>query len=418
MSGDIYRRCGCRDAAGKPYPALPDRPSPQAKAKACPKLLSDPKHGSYGYAISGGVDPVTGKRRQPRKMGFRTKAEAQKERAAALTEVTSGRWKGHQTVTVAEYLNSWLDRVSSKLRPSTVNMYRRYVRDDIVPALGRVRLAELRRAQVDKFIRDLEKAGRGATTIRRIHATLSSALSTAETLDLVDYNAASKVALPSARKIKIAVWEPSVANVFLQKAAEYRLGPLFELAVHSGLRRGEICGLRWSDVDLDRRELAVRVQLTQLSSGTLEGPIKTDEGQDRVVSLGDEAVEALMVWKLRQDMERDALGRAYVESGRVFTYETGQQLLPQYVTRTFLSIAEAAGVPRIRFHDLRHLHASLLIAAGVPLAVISKRLGHTTISVTSDLYGHLLRDANRQAAEAVSALLANPSAHIAPAQRS
>ena len=226
---------------------------------------------------------------------------------------------------------------------------------------------------------------------------------------MVDFNAASKAALPTVKKKRTTLWEPSVVNVFLDKAGGHRLGPLFELDVHTGLRRGEICGLRWSDVDIDRRELTVRVQLTQLSSGALEGPIKTDEGQDRVVSLGAEAVEALMLWKLRQDMERHTWGSAYVESGRVFTYQDGSQLLPQYVSRTFIALAKAAAVPKMRFHDLRHLHASLLITAGVPLAVISKRLGHTTISVTSDLYGHLLREADQQAADAMSALLANPS---------
>ncbi|WP_158862013.1 site-specific integrase [Leifsonia sp. AG29] len=406
MSSDIYRRCGCRDAAGKLYPPLPDRASADAKARTCPRLLSDPKHGSWGYAISGGVDPATGKRVQPRKMGFATKAEAQKERAAALTEVTSGRWKGHQTTAVGEYLIAWLrDRVDGKRRPSTAAMYRRYVEQDIIPALGRLRLAELRRAQVDKFIRDLERAGRGATTIRRIHATLSSALSTAETLDLVDYNAAAKVALPTVTKAKITMWEPSLANTFLTAAGGHRLGAMFELEVRTGLRRGELCGLRWSDVDFDNRELHARVQLSQVRGKVAEGPIKTESGQDRTVSLDSEAIGALMVWKLRQDMERDAWGADYVESGRVFTYENGEQLRPDHVSRVFASLVAKAELPKIRFHDLRHLHASLLIAAGVPLAVISKRLGHSTISITSDLYGHLLRDANRDAAEAASSLL-------------
>ncbi|WP_434316388.1 tyrosine-type recombinase/integrase [Leifsonia sp. P73] len=405
MSGDIYRRCGCRDANGKQYRPLPDRASADAKAHACPKLLSDPRHGSWGYAVSGGVDPVTGKRIQPRATGFPTKAAAQKARAEKVTEVAGGRYKGHQTMTVGEYLTSWLERVDGKLRPTTANMYRRYVEGDLVPALGRVRLAELRRAQVDKFVRDLEKGGRGATTIRRIHATLSSALTTAETLDLVDYNAASKVALPTVTKARISIWEPSLVNVFLAHAAEHRLGPLYELEVHSGLRRGEICGLRWADIDFEQRELHARVQLTQLHGQFIEGPIKTDAGQDRAVSLSEDAIGALMGWKLRQDIERDAWGADYIDSGRVFTYENGSQLRPDHVSRVFDTIVQKAELPHIRFHDLRHLHASLLIAAGVPLAVISKRLGHSTISITSDLYGHLLRDANRQAAEAASELL-------------
>ncbi len=206
-------------------------------------------------------------------------------------------------------------------------------------------------------------------------------------------------------KKKITIWEPATAKVFLAEVAKHRLGALFELEVRTGLRRGEICGLRWSDVDLEARELIARVQLIQLGGDVEETAIKTDAGQDRVVSLDDEAIGALMAWKMRQEIDRDKWGAAFVDSGRVFTYEDGSQLRPAHVSRVFDTVVERAELPDIRFHDLRHLHASLLIAAGVPLAVISKRLGHSTITVTVDLYGHLLRDANRQAAEAASELL-------------
>ncbi|MGN6763145.1 MAG: tyrosine-type recombinase/integrase [Leifsonia sp.] len=414
MSNDIYRRCGCRDREGKLYAALPVGAGPDAKAKTCPNLLRDPKHGSWGYSISGGIDPATGKRIQPRKMGYSTKAEAQKARAATLTELASGRWKGHQTITVGEYLTSWLERRADALRPSTYLMYSNYVKNDIAPAIGRIKLSELRRAQVDRFVQDLVRAGRGATTVRRIHATLSSALSAAERLDLVDFNAASKITLPSAQKPKLNVWEPSETATFLKAASSHRLGALFEMEVRTGLRRGELCGLRWADVDLVNAEIFARVQLTQVASVVAEGPIKTSAGQDRVIALDQQAVGALMMWRLQQDAEREKWGQAaYTESGRVFTYENGEQLKPDYVSGLFDSIVAKAGLRDIRFHDLRHIHASMLIAKNVPLAVVSKRLGHSTISVTSDLYGHMLRDANRQAADAVSEMLASVDEHTA-----
>jgi integrase len=412
MAADIYRRCGCRDETGKAFRVLPANAKAEDKTAACPKLVNDPKHGSWGYAVTGGYDPATGKRIQARRMGFATKAEAQKKRAEAVTEISSGKWKGHQTVTVGSYLPSWLERrISDGLRPSTTKMYRSYITNDLVPALGLVRLAELRRAQVDKFIQDLLKAGRGATTVRRIHATLSSALAAAQRLDLVDINAASNIALPTVTKNIARVWEPEEANAFLAAVEPHRLGVMFEVEIRSGLRRGELCGLRWSDVDLVRRELVARVQLTQIAGQVIEGPIKTSAGQDRAVSLDDAAIGALMAWKLQQDQERDEAGSAYQESGRVFTYEDGRQLRPAYVSRLFDTVIENAKLRDIRFHDLRHLHASLMIAEGVPLAVVSKRLGHSTIAVTVDLYGHLLRDANRQAAEAAGNLLARSSAH-------
>ncbi|GAA3736270.1 hypothetical protein GCM10022239_10210 [Leifsonia bigeumensis] len=193
---------------------------------------------------------------------------------------------------------------------------------------------------------------------------------------------------------------------------------LYEVAIRTGLRRGELCGLRWQDVSFTDRELVVKVQLIEVGGVNFEGEIKTSSGQDRVVSLDDGLVDALAAWKLRQDEERDAWGAAYKDSGRVFTDEDGRELKPRYVTRYFDTYALKAGLPKIRFHDLRHLHASLLISAGVPLAVVSKRLGHSTIAVTVDLYGHLLRDANRDAAEAAAAMLVprDRTAHTMHAQ--
>jgi integrase len=246
---------------------------------------------------------------------------------------------------------------------------------------------------------------RGAVTIHRIHATLSSALTAAERLDLVDYNVASKVELPKVTKSKIQIWEPAQAAAFLRAAAQHRLGALFELEVRTGLRRGELCGLRWEDVNLEEREITARVQLTQVGGDVVEGVIKTDAGQDRVISLDDVAVRALVAWKLHQEIERAEAGAAWQETGRVFTMEDGRELRPAYASRLFDKIVSSTELPDIRFHDLRHLHASMLISKNVPLAVVSKRLGHSTIAVTADLYGHLMRDANRAAANAVSDLL-------------
>lgn len=403
---DIYRRCGCRRPDGRLYGPLPDRATHAQKSAACPDLIRDPRHGTWGFAVSGGSHPGTGRRVQVRKMGFATKREAQQERARAVDQIASGAFRADRKLTLGEYLPTWLDRrVRDGLRPSTELMYRRYVEQDIIPAIGRIKLAELRRFHVDRFIQDLTAAGRGATTVRRIHATLSSALTAAERLSLVDSNAASKVALPSTGKKKLRIWEPETVRAFLDFAGRSRLSPVFEVAVFTGLRRGELAGLRWVDIDFTRRELVVRQQRVQVGGAVVEGAVKTGAGQDRRVSLGSEAVGSLMAWKLRQDEERELWGAAYVDSGQVFTYEDGRPLRPEFISRSFETLVAQSGLPRMSFHDLRHEHASLLLSGGVDIAVVSKRLGHSTISVTSDLYSHLLSDANRSAAEAVESVL-------------
>jgi integrase len=411
---DVYRRCGCRDASGKNYGPLPDRATEKQRAAACPILLRDPKHGSWGFALSGGTHAGTGKRVQVRKMGFNTKKEAQQERAKVLDEISSGRFRRDQKMLMSQYMPGWLDRrIKDGLRPSTTKMYKTYLAVDIVPALGAVRLSELRKYHVDAFLRSLSDAGRGPTTVRRIHAVLRSALGSAERLDLVTYNAAAKVDLPSVHRTRTQIWEPDQVRQFLDSVAHVRHGVIFELAVFTGLRRGELAGLRWENIDFTKRELIVRQQRVQMGGQILEGVIKTASGQDRKVSLGSEAIGALVAWKLRQDTERERWGDAYTDEGWVFTYENGKPLQPEYLSKTFQRFVEASGLPRIRFHDLRHEHASLLLSGGVEMAVVSKRLGHSTISITSDLYSHLLEDANRAAADAAEQMLPakNRSAH-------
>jgi len=159
------------------------------------------------------------------------------------------------------------------------------------------------------------------------------------------------------------------------------------------------------DVDLTRREFVVRQQRVQLGKVVVEGAVKTDSGQDRRVSLGDEAVGALVAWRLRQDLERSAWAEAWNDSGYVFTYENGEPVRPAKLSRVFDDLVSRSGLPDSKLHGLRHVHASLMLAAGVSLAIVSKRLGHSTIAVTSDLYSHLIGDANRAAADAAESML-------------
>lgn len=171
------------------------------------------------------------------------------------------------------------------------------------------------------------------------------------------------------------------------------------------MRRGELCGLRWSDVDLPARKLHVRVQLVQVGKEIIEGTIKTDAGQDRVVELSDRAVAAMVAWQIQQAGEREKWGDAYQQSGRVFTYEDGRQLRPGYPSKLFDQLVTKAEFRRMRFHDLRHLHASLMLAAGEDMAIVSKSMGHATSQITRDLYAHMVGDAARTAVEGAAGIL-------------
>ena len=395
MRGSTFKRCGCRDEAGRQL------------GKACPDL-SKTGHGRWYYRIDTGRDPKTGKRSEERltKPEWRSKSDAEDALALRMAEVVTGEFRHDGRETVATFLTGWLERkVQDGLRPSSERMYRTYVTHYLVPAIGTVRLSDLRPGHVDKLLRDLRSQGKGATTIRRVHAVLSSALGSAKRARLIAYNPAADVDLPRISKAKVEPWEPEELGRFLDSAGTHRLGALFELMAFTGLRRGEALALRWADVDLVAARLTIRTQLVQVGSRVVEGVTKTPSGEQRVVDLGDRTVGVLMAQQIAQDAERSSWGSGYVDNDRVFAREDGSDLSPEYVTKTFGRLLKAAGLRKQRLHDLRHLSASLMIAGGVDIAVVSKRLGHSQISVTADLYSHLIARVGRQAADAAEGLV-------------
>ncbi len=357
--------------------------------------------------------------------GFRTQGEASAALAEVMAEVDAGRYRfdGRQTVEV--YLREWIEgKVASGLRPTTEQAYRQHIDAYLVPHLGHLRLRELRPAHVSQMLRDVAASNAtrsrriGPTSLRRLHATLRSALGDAKRQGLVKSNAATDATVPRTERPKVRPWEPAELGTFLDVAGGHRLGALLELVALTGLRRGEACGLRWEDVDLPRGLLVVRQQLVQVDGqgrrcpscgaehrGIVFGAPKTASGDARRVDLGERGVGVLLAQQLAQDAERAAWGKAYSDHGLVFAREDGNPLAPEQVTKVFGDLVRAAGLRPIRLHDLRHGRASLLLAAGVPLAVVSKVLGHSSITITSDTYSHLLEGVGRQEAEAPDALV-------------
>ncbi len=392
----IFRRCGCRDESGK------------VLGNACPALRSNPRHGTWTFRLAQ-TDADTKKRRYVTRGGFESKAQAKRARDEAERALQTGGSLRTREQTLGEYLLAWLVEAERSLKATTVRGYRRHVVDEIIPRLGRVQLSRLRRTHVAEFVATLDREGRGATTVRRIHATLRSAISDAVARDLVDSNAAAlppkSRALPKIEPKPVQPWEPAEAALFLDTIAQHRLAVLFEFAILTGMRRGELVGLRWADVDLAARKISVNVQVVQIGGEIAEQTIKTKAGQGRVVPLGSRAIGALVGWQIAQQTEREHAAEAWVASGRVFTMEDGRGLRPGYVSQTFDAMLRSAGLRRQRFHDLRHLFASLALSSGEDMGVVSKLMGHTTSQITRDLYAHLIGDRARLAVDSVAALL-------------
>ena len=251
MRGSVYKRCSC-----------PVQRNAKGERLACKK-----DHGSWYYVAD--VPSGTGQRRQLTKGGFSTRSMAQEALNELLEEVRKGQVVHDDRQLLGDYLRTWLqDKVSDGLRPNTVVGYQRHLDRYLVPHLGHKRVRDIRPTHVEAMLRQLSAPpprgeGLGATTVRRVHATLSSALGAAVRKRLITYNAAAHVDLPKARRTKVRPWEPGELGAFLDGLAGHPFAAVYELSAASGLRRGEALGLRWEDVSLPRHVLVVRRQLLQ-----------------------------------------------------------------------------------------------------------------------------------------------------------
>lgn len=424
----IYRRCSCRDERGKPYGNLPENASEQQVARACPTLLADPKHGKWGYYLSRGFafDPKTKKMRrlQTRVANFTSKRAAQSAYAKAKAEHDTGQFRETNRTQFAQWCDEWLS--ASGLSAGLVAAYRRYFENDVAPsALGRMRLSDIRRADVQRFVDSMLAAGRGVPTVKKAHRGISSALTAAVRGDLIPANPANGVVFPKERRAKFEPWSPAQAGRFLDHAAQHRLGVVLEVAMFTGLRPAELAGLRWIDVDLASRTLTVRWTRTIVDGKVEEKEPKTEESQASI-DLEDRAVGALVAWQITQHGDRERLGDLWQNTGYVFTHEDGRPLRRDYVlknvfrpvwaaTNATIAAENVERVARgeqpqsplswIKMHGLRHMHASLMLASGADIALASKRLRHSSVVITSDVYTHLIGDRARHAAEAVAALI-------------
>ncbi len=307
----------------------------------------------------------------------------------------------------------WLprrERSDKGLRATTVASYGFYIRDDIAPSpLGRMKLTDIRRYHVSEFVADQIKAGRGTVTVRRLVTLLGTIFASAVKDELISTNPARDVDRPKLDRELVDPWEPDEVRTFLDRCAQHRLGALFEVAILTGLRRGEITGLHWSDVDLVTRKITVRRNRVTANGRVLEQATTKTKAGLRTVALSDFAVATLLAWQLRLAEEVEAAAEAWQTEGHVFTMEDGRPLDPAYITRLFqkLRIAGSEELPPLTFHGLRHCHAALLIASHADIAVISKLLGHASITVTSNVYGHLIGTVASDAVNGAANLIAH-----------
>jgi len=343
----------------------------------------------------------------------RDRAQAKQRLVEAQAVVHVGQPLPDQRLTFGRYLLDWVAGLGAGVKPRTVAYYETYVRRHLLPTdlaqkpLARLEPSDLRRLYTAKL-----SSGLSSTSVHHIHAVIHVALQRAVDDGVLGRNVAALVGRSNRPKVRHVEMHTIAAGDqprrFLEAAKRERLEALLVVAITTGMRRGELLALRWKDVDLDRAVLAVTGSLQGQSRPTLN--IATPKsGKSRSVAVGTVAVDALREHRKRQAQEQLLVGGEWRDLGLVFSTEFGDFLSPTTLRLALRRTLMRAGLPTIRFHDLRHSAATLMLSRGVHPKMASEMLGHSTIAITLDLYSHVTANMQRQAADAIDAALADPT---------
>ena len=352
-----------------------------------------------------GRDPVSGRRRQRSRVVHGSRVDAEIARDRVLRDLEVGRTGGSGRTLLSTFVDAWLEAMRSQVRPTTWRYYEQKARSYVVPALGQRRLGSIRVGDLNVFYARLLESGRAdggglsPASVRHVHRTVRRLLRDAVRWGWIGYNPAETADVPAVGRPELQIWSAEQVAVFLEAVSDDRWYAAWLLAVMTGMRRGEIVGLRWRDVD----DTEIRVRQTIPKAGEFSEP-KTRAGR-RTVTIDQATSTALQTRRRVVAAERLAAGEDYCDLDLVFAWGDGSSIDPNLFSRWFRRHSDRAGLPPIRFHDLRHTSATLALAAGVPAKVVSERIGHASVAITLDLYTHRVDDLHRDAATQIAGLV-------------
>jgi len=345
-------------------------------------------------------------KRQRKTFYGKTRREVQEALTRALRDLQDGiAIRTDERETTAEYLHRWLDASArQRVRPRTLAGYRLIVNKHLIPAVGRVPVARLSPDEVQRLLNRKSSEGAKPQTVRNIHACLRRALAQGVRWGAVTRNVATLVDLPRVDRDEVRPLSPRDARAIIEATRGDRLEPLVVVTLATGMRQGEVLGLRWQDVDLEAGFIEVRHALLRIDRKVQLVEPKTKRSRRRI-AVPPAVVAVLREHRTRQLQARLWVGSRWVEGDFVFTTSIGTPLDGADVTRRFQGLLAAVGLPRMRFHDLRHGAASLLLAQGVHARVVMEMLGHSTIALTMNTYSHVIPELQREAADKMEMML-------------
>lgn len=347
-------------------------------------------------------DPSTGGRRQ-KWHPFSSRKEAQQGLTEILSRLNCGTYVEGSKQTIGAFLDEWFVATAATRRASTNATYRSVISSHLVPHIGATRLQALTPATLNALYSTLLVSGKSASTVRYVHAVMRKALKDAQRWNMVARNVADSADPPRITRRQIRTWSAREVRTFLGHVEADRLYAAYVLAATTGMRRGEVLGVRWQDVDLDQGRLSISQTLVAVGRDVHFSEPKTARGR-RMIALDPHTTRSLRAHRERQMFERAVAGR-YVDHDLVFAEADGSPLSPDAFSEAFWRHAASANLPRIRFHDLRHTHATMALAAGVHPKVVSERLGHASVAFTLDTYSHAIPAMQETAADLVASLV-------------
>lgn len=362
------------------------------------------KHGAgWRYRIEFDTDPNTGKRKTISKSGFKKENEAKKALRAKLVEIDEGRYIEDTKLTVESYLKQWLETHKTNIAPSTHLRYSEFC-NTINGYLGKTELLKLTPIIIQKFYNTLiAETKLSNSTIQKIHRCLNLALKQAVGWNMLNNNPCEHVKAPRPDPVEIKVWDEDTAKYFLYEARSEDFYMPIALALGTGMRLGEICALKWDCVDLKKGEIIVKRSVKKVKGKLIFKEPKT-KNSIRRISIANDLKDLLVFHKKKQDKIIEE-NEKYNDQGYVCAWEDdGRLFTPNYVSEKFQKILKNYDVPRIRFHDLRHTYATILLLHDVPAKVVSEALGHSSIGITLDTYSHVLPNMQKAAAEKLNGL--------------
>ena len=344
---------------------------------------------SYSIVLNLGIDPSTGKRKQQWVSVKGTKKEAEKRLSELLHQLDNGIIMKPSKTTVKEFLERWLKDYQPNLSPRGYERYQGIIIRHLIPKLGNIALTQLKPEHLQKHYTMIQSAGLSPRTVRYHHAVIHVALKTAVRWGLLARNPADAVTVPRVRRNEMQTWSEYEVEQFLNAAKVSPYYALFYTALFTGMRRSELLGLKWEDIDLLLGQIYVSRGLHQLKDGTYIFTEPKSAKSRRMIALPPSAILLLKEHYEKQALDRIMMDKPLHESDLVFGTPEGKPLRPNTVTRAWESLAGHSGLKVIRLHDARHTHASIMLKQGIHPKIVQERLGHSSIQMTLDTYSHV-----------------------------